>query len=226
MHRSEKEWVDFSGMLGALWITDEDPRRPHAQLTSGNCSGCFFNGEKLMELPSILDEVASDLLEVAYDRFNCREIENVAGVVGPAMGAVTLAHDLARHIDVFRGGPRSCRRVFVEKDPADPKRIVLTRCEIKPGALYLPVEDVITTAGSVERTCAVVIEHGGIVLPYVLAILNRSGLKETNGKRIVALIDKPLPMWEPKDCPLCKAGSRPIRPKSPASNWALLTAQY
>jgi hypothetical protein len=54
--------------------------------------------------------------------------------------------------------------------------------------------------------------------------VNRSGLTEVNGMKIVALIDHPMPMWAPEECPLCPQGSEAIRAKG--ENWARLTAAY
>jgi hypothetical protein len=83
-------------------------------------------------------------------------------------------------------------------------------------------EDVLTTCGSIDLTATAVTNAGGIVLPVILALVNRSGLTEVSGKKIIALIDRPMPMWTPDECPLCKVGSEALRPKD---NWAKLNAQ-
>ena len=63
------------------------------------------------------------------------------------------------------------------------------------------------------------------MFPFVAVLVNRSGLTEVGGKKIVALIDRPMPMWTPDECPLCKAGSEAIRAKG-SENWARLKATY
>lgn len=58
-----------------------------------------------------------------------------------------------------------------------------------------------------------------MTLSHILVLVNHTGLKEINGMKIISLIDKEMPMWQPNDCPLCKAGSIAVRPKD---NWELL----
>ena len=81
----------------------------------------------------------------------------------------------------------------------------------------------LTTGGSVDRAATAVTNAGGIVLPFLLVLVNRSSLTEASGKKIVALIDRSMPMWTPDECPLCKDGSEAVRPKD---NWARLNATY
>jgi hypothetical protein len=52
--------------------------------------------------------------------------------------------------------------------------------------------------------------------------VNRSGLKEVNGLKIIALIDRHLPIWEAAECPLCKGESEAIPAKG--DNWQRLMA--
>jgi orotate phosphoribosyltransferase len=94
---------------------------------------------------------------------------------------------------------------------------------ILPGKEILLCEDVLTTGGSVSLTAAAIFFATGFTLPFVLALVNRSGLEEVNGWKIVALIDQAMPMWVADECPLCKEGSEPVRPKD---NWARLNATY
>ena len=84
-------------------------------------------------------------------------------------------------------------------------------------------EDVLTTGGSVDLTIDAVESSGGAVMPFILVLVNRSGLTEASGKKIITLINRPMPMWIPDECPLCREGSEAIRPKD---NWARLNASY
>ena len=86
-------------------------------------------------------------------------------------------------------------------------------------------EDVLTTGGSVDLASTAVTNAGGTTLPFILVLVNRSGLKEVSGKKIIALIDRPMPTWAPDECPLCKEGSEAIRPKGPPE-WARLNDSY
>jgi len=92
-----------------------------------------------------------------------------------------------------------------------------------PGQSVLPWEDVITTGGSVELMADAVAKAGGIVLPYVLVLVNRSNLQSVNGRRIIALIKRPMTNMAPSDCDLCKVGSEALHPKD---NWERFNASY
>lgn len=215
-------WIEQYKKMGALWIHDGNPKRPHALLTSGNHSNGFFNSELVMEDPMILAMAVNDLLHKVLEEGLFTS--SINRVVGPAMGAITLAHEAARQIaDRFNA---HCLRAYTEKvEDGGKKKMVFGRTKIKEGERILLVEDVLTTGDSVIMASNAVSDAGGIVLPYIAVLVNRSGLTEVDGKRIVSLINEPMPMWTPEECPLCKDGSEAIRPKG-ADNWKRLNAKY
>ncbi len=221
MFRTKDGWVQEYQRKGALWIHDENPKRPHALLTSGGHSSGFFNSELVAEDTLIHDEACRDLVYLLGEHgLNAKDVDRV---VGPAMGAITMADGVSRHVG--RADSRSCLRAYTEKETGgDGKLMVFKRTTIHPGERVLFVEDVLTTGGSVELSVAAVAVAGGIALPFVAVLVNRSGLKEVNGKKIVALIDRPMPTWFPskEKCPLCEQGSEAIRPKTPVENWQRL----
>lgn len=221
MIRKTDGWIEQYKQKGAFWIHDGNPQRPHALLTSGKHSSGFFNSELVMEDSILLDEACFDLVRLLErEGVTLNEVDRV---VGPAMGAITLAHDISRHIG--RARDRFCLRAYTEKETDDDGRKIMTfkKTAIRSGELILAVEDVLTTGGSVELTSRAVWRSGGTLLPFVAVLVNRSGLTEVDGKKIVALIDRPMPMWAPDECPLCKEGSEAIRPKG-TENWSRLNA--
>lgn len=222
MLRSADGWISQYQQKGALWIHDGNPQRPHALLTSGKHSNGFFNSELVMEDSFLLDEACFDLVKI-LEREGVT-LNDVDRVVGPAMGAITLAHDISRHIGRVRD--RFCLRAYTEKETdGDEKLMVFKKTTIRADERILAAEDVLTTGGSVDLTTTAVTNAGGIVLPFVVVLVNRSGLTEASGKKIVALIDRPMPMWVADECPLCKEGSEAIRPKG-TENWGRLNATY
>jgi orotate phosphoribosyltransferase len=222
MSMTQDGWIKCYSEKGALWIHDGNVKRPHALLSSGKHSSGFFNSELIMEDSSLLDEACYCLAGSLAQLFHIYLV--TARVVGPAMGAITLADGIARNISLASIEP--CLRAYTEKeDGADGKKMVFKRTTIKPGEMILLCEDVLTTGGSVDLSAQAVLAAGGIVLPFVAVLVNRSGLSEVNGKKIVALIDKPMPVWEADECPLCKQGSEAIKPKG-VENWARLNASY
>lgn len=216
-----KEWIAEYSQKGALWIHDGNPKRPHALLTSGLHSDGFFNSSLVCEDPNCLDRAAEDLMGLLEDA-GCQR-HSVDRVIGPAMGAITLAHDLARQISFV---PSTCLTAYVEKVEGSPQKAMkLARTSLKPGERVILTEDVLTTGGSVERAAEAVEAAGGIVLPWIAILVNRSGLSEVGGRKIVALIDRKMSSWKAEECPLCAQGSSAIKPKDKA-NWVLLTATY
>lgn len=223
MIRTPEQWVGVYEDRKAFFLHDNNPNRPHPKLSAGDHSNGFANSDFVIEDPEILDQAAADLVELLVA--TGFDLDSVDRVVGPAMGAITLASFVALHIGVKRG--RSCLCGYAEKDPADPaqKALLFNRTQIAPGDRILSVEDVLTTGDSVERMGALIAGKGGIVLPAVLSLVNRSGLTKVGTNRvIVSLIDKHMPKYPPADCPLCKMGSTALSPKG--ENWGLLTAVY
>lgn len=227
--RDAEYWMRQYRAKGAFWVHDKT-KRPHVILTGEKQggkrhSGGFFNSELVMEDAHVADKAAHSLVcllerELAKDELSLNSIDRV---VGPAMGAITLAHDVARRIGSSRSCPRPCLRTYAEKgtDANGNRFFVFKRSEIRSGDRVFIVEDVLTTGESVGLVAQAVTRAAGVVLPFVGAFVNRSGLAEIEGRRVIALIDHPMPAWMPEECPLCKGGSRALRPKE---NWAVLNA--
>ena len=220
--RTQDEWILQYKLKGALWIHDGNPKRPHALLTSGKHSNGFFNSRLVIPDEALLYEAASDLLEL-FAR-NGGDVYKVQGVVGPQTGATKLAELVSQQLpnaNCFFASPAKSEM------ESGGKFMLFSNDELSilPGKEILLCEDVLTTGGSVSLTAAAIFFATGFTLPFVLALVNRSGLEEVNGWKIVALIDQAMPMWVADECPLCQQGSEAIRPKGPAE-WARLNANY
>ena len=225
MLHDEDGWITEYQRVGALWIHDDDPKRPHALLTSGKHSNGFFNSELVIEDPILLEHAVNDLLGHLHSRpyFGLVSVDRV---IGPAMGAITLAHEMARQIARWRSHP--CLRAYTEKEVGEgeeDKRMVFKKTAIRKGEVILAVDDVYTTGGSVGLMTKAVVDAGGDMLPLIVVLVNRSGKTEVDGVKIISLVNRPMPIWEPEECPLCKVGSEAIRPKS-KENWARLNASH
>ena len=222
IHLSMDSWVKAYQEKGALFIHDGNPKRPHALLTSGNHSNGFFNSRIVCADDELLRDAARDLLTLYSE--DDGYIRHIWVVVGPQTGATKLAQVLAEEVANITGLP--CDFASPAKHEEDGVKSMMfsdTDTEKVFGASVLACEDVITTGGSVERTIDALEAVDATILPYVLTLVNRSGLCEIRGRRIVALIDHEMPIWTPDECPLCKQGSRAIRPKD---NWTELGANY
>lgn len=222
MYRNADGWIDQYKAKDALWFHDGNVKRPHALFTSGMHSNSFFNSRLVIADDALLREAASDLLELFVKKGG--ELSEVQGVVGPQTGATRLA-ELIRDEVVERVGSRCFWASPAKHEFEGKKSMVFSDEDLGafPRRLVLPCEDVLTTGGSVNLATTAVVAAGGRVLPYILVLVNRSGLAEVGGKKIIALIDREMPMWTPDECPMCKAGSEALRPKD---NWARLNAEY
>jgi orotate phosphoribosyltransferase len=209
-------WMDVFKRMGALWIHDGNLERPHALLTSGKHSNGFFNGSKIIKHPRVLAEACHDLLQISHAaQFAPRS------VFGSAMGAVTIAHELARQMGVELGftEPVETRETL----DIVRKHMILKRFSVVQNEKVIVAEDVMTTGGTTRKTIKALSDAGADVLGTVLVLVNRSGQEFLDGRRIVTLIDHPMPIWEAEECPLCAQGSEPIRPKGRES-WQELVA--
>ena len=168
----------------------------HFLLTSGKHSNKYMQCAKIFQHPDISSEISKDLAE-KYDSY---EIDIV---IGPAVGGIILAYEVARQLEV--------RALFAERENGV---MTLRRgFEIKPGSRVLVVEDVITTGGSVKEVIDMVRSAGGEVVG-VAGVVDRSGGKVIFDVPFKSAIKIDIETFEPEDCPLCKSGSAAVKPGS------------
>lgn len=218
MLKSADQWIDQYRLKEALWIHNGDPRQPHALLTSGNHSSGFFNSRPVIGDILMLRDAVSDLFEVFISQGG--EVSDVQMVVGPQTGATEMAHLSAQLIHSLTR--RHCMSASPAKRQGNGWKFMAfndAESSLVSNKSVLLCEDVLTTGSSVKMTVSAIKDSGGVVLPYILVLVNRSGFSEVDGRKIVALIDHPMPIWTPEQCPLCKVGSDAVRPKD---NWKYL----
>ncbi len=141
------------------------------------------------------------------------KLVQIRGVVAPAMGGVILAHDTADWIGLLsQEFDREVLALFAEKEPipseerteGGPKeRFYFGRGydEYIDGGIFVVVEDVMTSGGSVFDLIQLVERHGGTVL-LVCCIWNRGkvGPDAIGGKSVVSLINRELATNERSTC--------------------------
>ena len=168
----------------------------HFQLTSGKHSNKYLQCAKIFQHPDISAEISKDLAE-KYDGYD------IDIVIGPAVGGIILAYEVARQLEV--------RALFAERENGI---MTLRRgFEIQPGSKVLVVEDVITTGGSVKEVIDVVRSAGGEVVG-VAAVVDRSGGKAIFDVPFKSAIKIDIEVFDPLDCPMCKSGSKAVKPGS------------
>ena len=124
-------------------------------------------------------------------------------VIAPALGGILVAHEVARALGV--------RGLFAERQDG---MLTLRRgFRIEPGERAYVVEDVVTTGGSTKEAMEVVLKAGAVVLAAG-SLIDRSGGRTDLGVPRVALAVLDVPAFSPEECPLCKTGSKAIKPGS------------
>jgi orotate phosphoribosyltransferase len=171
----------------------------HFELRSGLHSNRFFQCALVLQYPRI----AGALCEALVDKMKkeLRQLE-VDTVIAPAMGGITIGHDVARALGV--------RFIFVEKENNELK---LRRFKIKKGERFVVAEDVVTRGGRVQETLDIVKENGGEVAAIGI-LVNRSGGKAAFDAPLVSLLDIEPVTYDPADCPLCREGLELVHPGS------------
>jgi orotate phosphoribosyltransferase len=213
MFKTEDGWKLKFRKLGAFWVHSGNMTEPHALLTGGKHSSGLFNGNKVIQYPSLLKIVCSDLLEKAgVKNANIRTLP-FSSVFGIASGSSDMSLEIGRQLGVRSG--------FVSKAVGEKgkKKMILGRFSVKKNEIVLLVDDVFTTGGSLELAISALESAGAVVFNTILVITNRSSnstqIMESGEKQrnIISLVESPMPIWTENECPLCKQGSKAIRLK-------------
>ncbi len=168
----------------------------HFLLSSGLHSERYLQSALVLQQPEIATKLCAALAE------NFRDLK-IEVVIAPALGGVFVSHETARALGV--------RAIFAERVNGE---LTLRRgFAIKPGERVLVVEDVITTGKSTKETIKVVQQSGGVVIA-VASLVDRSGGKADISVPYKSLVTLSVPVYTPENCPLCKAGSKPVKPGS------------
>jgi orotate phosphoribosyltransferase len=170
--------------------------RGHFRLSSGLHSGQYLQCALVLQFP----ETAARLAKALAEKFGPGKID---AVVGPALGGVTWAYEVARALGV--------RGLFTERE--DGKMTLRRGFRISEGERVLVVEDVVTTGGSTKEVIAVVKALGGLVVG-VGSVIDRSDGAPDFGVQFKSLARVKVETFEERDCPLCKAGKPVTKPGS------------
>jgi len=167
----------------------------HFQLSSGRHSDRYVQCAKLLSHPKDAEAVGAALAD------KLRDTEPDI-IVGPALGGVIIAHEVARALGTpclfteRKDGVMSLRRGF----------------EVPACARIAVVEDVVTTGGSAKEVVALLTERGGEVV--AMASIIARAPENPFELRYESLLALPIESWPPEDCPLCAEGGEAIKPGS------------
>lgn len=170
----------------------------HFKLSSGLHSQNYLQCALILQYPDIAEKLAKEIAK----KFSKEKIDFV---IGPALGGVTLAYEVARALRV--------RGLFAERQ--DGAMTLRRGFTINKGEKALVVEDVITTGGSTKEVIKLVKGAGGIVVG-VASVIDRSSEPVDFEAPFVSLARIKVETYKEADCPFCKLnipitkpGSRP-----------------
>lgn len=169
----------------------------HFLLTSGRHSDRYMQCARLFEYPQYSEKLSRQVADMFADT----EIDLV---VGPAIGGIIMAYEVARQLGV--------KNVFAERQEGV---MILRRGFVIPqGAKVLVTEDVVTTGGSVREVIALV-EAAGATVVGVGSMVDRSNGKVDFGVPFKPVYRTEVVSYDVDECPLCKEGKIPaIKPGS------------
>lgn len=183
----------------------------HFLLSSGNHSQFYLQSAKVLEDPALAGKLANDLFSVIKNAGISFE-----SVCSPALGGILAGYELAR-----AGNKR-----FIFTERVDGQMTLRRGFEVKKGEKFIICEDVITTGGSAVESAKIIESLGGEVVGYA-ALASRGFCKMVGGlenpapnaklpsdKPFFALGEFGFAMFTPDECPLCKSGSKAIKPGS------------
>lgn len=184
MANGGNEWLELLKQRGVL-------KEGHFLLTSGKHSARYLQCAQLFQQPQDAERVGRAMAHPFRD-------QQVDVVVGPAMGGVIAAHEVARALD--------CRAIFTERENG---RMTLRRgFRIGAGERVVVVEDVVTTGGSVKEVLAVVEDYGAEVVG-IASVVNRHTIGSPFSYPFHPLLSLHIETYEPSACPLCASGAEP-----------------
>ncbi len=166
----------------------------HFRLSSGRHSDRFVQKFRILEDPTIVEEIAKTLATHA------RALAPTV-VVSAAVGGIVLGYEVARQLGL--------KAIFVEKEDGVPS----LRRGFALGAddRAFVVEDVMTTGGSVREVLRVIAERGARTAGVGVIVRRQPS---DFGVATVALLDLPVVSYDPADCPQCRRGEPTTEPGS------------
>lgn len=220
---TEEKVLHFFDLCDAFWMHDGDPRKPHAELTSGLCSNGYFNCPEVLKHPNLCQILAHWL----YRKLTYKGIKEVDWVIGSPDAAITLSYEIAKAFGAIHGFTE--KDLFPLIDPVDPKgkRMVWRRMTIPREAVVLQIDEMISTGRTLREVRRAVVEGNAEpvrFLPVVGTLVHRPPRLpvDYDGIEVISLVEKVIWAIKPEECPLCKAGSPRYHPKT---HWKELTGK-
>ena len=167
----------------------------HFLLSSGRHSEVYLQCALVQQHPRKLEQLCAALAGKWIDR-------KPTVVVGPAMGGIVLAYELARQLDA--------RAVFMER--VDGVFRLRRGFSLSTDERVLVAEDIVTTGKSVKEVLDVLRSAEGTVVGVTSLICRNPEVDF--GVSYEALATLEIPSFSAEECPMCRQGSQATKPGS------------
>ncbi|MBI4160461.1 MAG: hypothetical protein HY506_00965 [Candidatus Yanofskybacteria bacterium] len=214
-----EEVVHMAEVLSAFWSYNYHAAVRgrvglHALLKSELHSNGFFTSKILLE-PENIRQIMARQIVMRLEEKNISKPDYVAGVPD---GATELGKSVAEILGVS----------VAEMKKVDGRIVLAT--EIPVGSTLLLAEDFCTRGtGFTEAVLEIDKKNPGLnFVSYNPVIINRGGVRRiyvagVGEFKVLPVVERKIDDWDPSVCPLCRMGSKPIKPKASDENWRLIT---
>src|SRR5688572_15978781 len=172
----------------------------HFLLSSGLHSPRYLQCALVLQEPEVATRLGAELAELLRPVLDG---ERPGAVIGPALGGVIVAHEVARAL--------GCRALFTER--LGDTMVLRRGFELRQGETVVIVEDVVTTGRS-TREVMDVLRTSGAQVAAVGSLVDRTGGTVDLGVPRRSLIAIEVPTYAADACPMCAQGSRAEKPGS------------
>ncbi len=167
----------------------------HFRLTSGRHSPQFLQCAQILRFPGHARRLTRTMAAPFRDA-------GVNKVVGPALGGIILAYEVARHL--------GAEALFVER--FDGHMTLRRGFSAGPEDRVLVVEDAVSTGGSVNSVMEIFSQLRAEIVG-VSVLVDRTGGTTDFGVPLHSVLTMDIPAYSPPSCPLCREGVPLVYPK-------------
>ncbi|MDR0953025.1 MAG: orotate phosphoribosyltransferase [Elusimicrobiota bacterium] len=168
----------------------------HFKLSSGLHSSKYLQCAKVLQHPALSEKLCKELAQKLKDI-------KIDVVIGPAMGGVIIAYELARQLGV--------RGIFTER--VDGQVMLRRGFALEKGERCLIAEDVVTTGKSTKEVIEV-INAGGAKVVACASLIDRSNGNVDFGVPLATMAAVEVETYDETACPMCKKGEPLVKPGS------------
>lgn len=169
----------------------------HFLLASGRHSPMFLQSTTLLQHPAAMQSIGAALAARILEAGHRPDF-----VVGPAMGGVVLAYEVARNLI---GTLPDVRAIFAEKVGAEKDgqggMKIRQAFTVATGQTFVAVEDVLTTGGSVLKAVRATESYGASCLAVAVIIDRRAQTGPLEGHPLLSLQELSFETYAPEDVP-------------------------